>query len=61
MPRFGNEFEKFIETHIMGKHRELMKQEEQNFRRISKELERLEDQEKMIPNVDDFDLPDPFD
>jgi hypothetical protein len=61
MPSFGDEFEKFIETHIMGKHREFMRKEEQNFLEISKKMKRLEEQEKTIPYVDDLDLRDPFD
>jgi hypothetical protein len=57
---FEQEFEKFFETHVMGRHEEFIKREEERFQRISKQMEKAEDGEGMIRLLDKMDLPDPF-
>lgn len=57
---FDEELEKFFETHIMGRHREWMEREEKNFQRISKQMEKIKDQESMAELLDQLDLRDPF-
>ena len=57
---FDEELENFFETHIMGRHRERMEREEKNFQRISKQLEKMTDQERVIELLDQMDFRDPF-
>ncbi|MDQ0245267.1 hypothetical protein J2S09_002843 [Bacillus fengqiuensis] len=60
MVAFEEEFEKFFETHVMGRHKESIRREEKNFQRISQQLEKMKDQERVVELLDQMDLHDPF-
>ncbi|HWO98454.1 MAG TPA: hypothetical protein VNM45_19405 [Bacillus sp. (in: firmicutes)] len=60
MVAFEEEFEKFFETYVMGRYKDAIRREEEKFQRISKQLEKMKDQEKIGELLDQINLRDPF-